>query len=215
MTDFRSIADIRRDYGVLSLNDDLVPSDPIIQFQSWFDDVLKNETNDPTAMVLCTVDSKGQPDSRVVLLKGLEAGNFIFYTNYDSVKATQIQHKPYVALNFYWPQMSRQVRIRGAIQTVSEEQSDSYFSSRPIKSQFSAIISPQSHEVANRDVLEKALNDLIQQHPNATVSRPKNWGGYQVVPDEIEFWQGRDNRLHDRIHYYRQDGQWKHHRLAP
>lgn len=111
--------------------------------------------------------------------------------------------------------MSRQIRIRGTIEKVSKEQSDSYFLSRPIKSQFSAVVSHQSHEVANRDFLEKALNDLIQQHPDGPISRPEYWGGYQVIPDEMEFWQGRDNRLHDRIHYYRQDGQWIHHRLAP
>ena len=115
MTKFRSLADIRRDYGDLKLLEESVSSDPIIQFQSWFDDVLKNETNDPTAMVLSTVDESGLPDSRVVLLKGLEAGNFVFYTNYQSSKSIQIQNNPNVALNFYWPQMARQVRIRGRV----------------------------------------------------------------------------------------------------
>lgn len=215
MTNFRSIADIRRDYGELNLDDQSIPDDPLIQFQCWFEDVLKNETNDPTAMVLSTVDGQGYPDSRVVLLKGVEEGNFIFYTNYQSAKAEQIRSKPYVALNFYWPQMARQVRIRGQVRPVSKEQSDEYFLSRPIKSQFSAIVSPQSHEVLNRQFLESALNDLIQQHGTEPIIRPEYWGGYVVIPEEIEFWQGRDNRLHDRIHYYRQDRQWRHHRLAP
>ncbi|MDR3442837.1 MAG: pyridoxamine 5'-phosphate oxidase [Legionella sp.] len=215
MTHFRSIADIRRDYGELNLNEEFLPEDPITQFHLWFEDVLKNETNDPTAMVLSTVDDKGCPDSRVVLLKGLEEGDFVFYTNYQSSKATQLQNKSYAALNFYWPQMARQVRIRGQVKQVSQEQSDSYFLSRPIKSQYSAIISPQSHEVPSRESLENALNDLIQKHAQEPVLRPEYWGGYRVIPYEIEFWQGRDNRLHDRIRYCRQKGQWEHHRLAP
>jgi pyridoxamine 5'-phosphate oxidase len=215
MTNFRSIADIRRDYGELNLDENKVPEEPITQFQLWFADVLQNETNDPTAMVLSTVDQQGYPDSRVVLLKGIEDGNFLFYTNYRSAKAMQLQNTPYAALNFYWPQMARQVRIRGLVQQVSQDQSDAYFLSRPLKSQFSAIISPQSQEIASRQTLEKALNDLLQQHDQDTVARPDYWGGYQLIPDEIEFWQGRDNRLHDRIHYYRQQGQWQHHRLAP
>ncbi len=215
MTKFRSIADIRRDYGELTLNEQIVPEDPIVQFHHWFADVLRHETNDPTAMVLSTVDDKGHPDSRVVLLKGLEDGNFIFYTNYKSAKALQIENHPYVALNFYWPQMARQVRVRGAIKKVNKELSDSYFASRPVKSQFSAIVSPQSSEVSSREALELAVNDLIQKHGQAPVLRPEHWGGYRVIPNEIEFWQGRDNRLHDRIHYFYQGDRWLLRRLAP
>ncbi|MFA6302400.1 MAG: pyridoxamine 5'-phosphate oxidase [Legionella sp.] len=215
MTTFRTLADIRRDYGELSLSERSALEDPLAQFALWFEDVLKNETNDPTAMVLSTVDDRGYPDSRVVLLKGVDSGDFVFYTNYQSAKAMQLVHQPYAALNFYWPQMARQVRIRGRVQRVSEAESDTYFASRPVKSQMSAIISPQSQEVKDRAVLEKALNDLIKQHGQEPVLRPTNWGGYRVMPEEIEFWQGRDNRLHDRIHYYRQDGKWLHRRLAP
>ena len=215
MTNFRSIADIRREYGDLNLSEKSLPEDPLVQFKLLFEDVLKNEKNDPTAMVLSTVDDRGYPDSRVVLLKGLDAGKFVFYTNYQSTKSKHIQNNPHVALNFYWPQMARQVRIRGQIKQVDAEQSDLYFSSRPIKSQFSAIVSPQSHEIEGRELLENSLNDLIQKHGQEPVVRPIYWGGYMVIPDEIEFWQGRDNRLHDRIRYYQHDGQWKHHRLAP
>jgi pyridoxamine 5'-phosphate oxidase len=215
MTNFRSIADIRRDYGELSLNEELIPPDPILQFQLWFEEVLKNETSDPTAMVLSTVDSKGLPDSRVVLLKSIDAGAFFFYTNYQSIKAIQIKNNPYAALNFYWPHMARQVRVRGSVKKTSKEQSDRYFLSRPIKSQFSAVISRQSQEIPNRMFLEKALNDLIEHYEDKTLARPDYWGGYQLIPDEIEFWQGRDNRLHDRIHYYKQEGHWNVHRLAP
>ncbi|MBL7480744.1 pyridoxamine 5'-phosphate oxidase [Legionella bononiensis] len=215
MSNFRSLADIRRDYGELSLSEESAQQDPIAQFKLWFEDVLQNEKNDPTAMVLATVDEKGCPDTRVVLLKGLEDGNFVFYTNYQSAKALQMNNNPYAALNFYWPQMARQVRVRGRVRTVSREQSDAYFSSRPVKSQFSAIVSPQSKEILNRAFLENALNELIQQHGQAPVLRPENWGGYMIIPDEIEFWQGRDNRLHDRIHYYRDGAHWMLRRLAP
>ncbi|HBD9375702.1 TPA: pyridoxamine 5'-phosphate oxidase, partial [Legionella pneumophila] len=210
MSKFRSLADIRRDYGELQLNEESAANDPISQFKLWFDDVLQNEMNDPTAMVLSTVDEKGYPDSRVVLLKGLENGNFIFYTNYQSAKAMQMQKNPYAALNFYWPQMARQVRIRGRVKKISSEQSDAYFSSRPLKSQFSAIVSPQSQEILDRISLEEALNQLIEQYGQKPVIRPENWGGYMIIPDEIEFWQGRDNRLHDRIHYYRHGNEWMH-----
>lgn len=215
MSNFRSFADIRRDYGDLSLSEESASADPIIQFKNWFEDVLQNEKNDPTAMVLSTVDEQGFPDSRVVLLKRIEDGGFVFYTNYRSTKASQIKHEPHAAINFYWPQMARQVRIRGVITKTSAEDSDHYFSSRPIKSQLSAVISPQSQEISDRASLEKALNDLILQNGQEPVVRPKHWGGYKITPEKIEFWQGRDNRLHDRICYYRQDGNWMHHRLAP
>lgn len=215
MKRFRSIADIRRDYGELSLSEVSVQSDPLLQFKLWFEEVLEQEKNDPTAMVLATVDDKGCPDTRVVLLKGLEDGNFVFYTNYQSAKALQLQYNPYAALNFYWPQMARQVRVRGPVKKVSAEESDRYFSSRPIKSQLSAVISPQSQEVPDRASLEAALNQLIEQYGQESILRPQNWGGYMVIPDEIEFWQGRDNRLHDRIQYFKSKGSWVYRRLAP
>lgn len=215
MNHFRNLTDIRRDYGELSLSEDSVLQDPIAQFKLWFEQVLKQETNDPTAMVLSTVDQLGHPDSRVVLLKGLAQGHFIFYTNYQSTKAKQLEDNPYAALNFYWPQMARQVRVRGCIKKTSEEESDAYFYTRPHKSKLSAIISPQSQEIANREILEKALNDLIEKHGQDPVLRPIHWGGYLLFPDEIEFWQGRDNRLHDRIHYQRQEELWLRCRLAP
>lgn len=215
MTHFRNFADLRRDYGELSLNEESVQADPLIQFEAWFEEVLVNETYDPTAMVLSTVDDNGFPDSRVVLLKGLEKGEFLFYTNYNSTKARQIQTNPNVALNFYWPHMARQVRIRGQINKISDSQSDSYFSSRPLKSQFSAIISNQSHEIPNRLFLETALEQAITQQQQRPVKRPDFWGGYKVSPVEFEFWQGRNNRLHDRVHYYLEQGQWLHRLLAP
>src|SRR5205085_1103956 len=130
---------------------------------------------------------------------GIEQGCFLFYTNYQSAKALQIQKNPYVALNFYWPQLSRQVRIRGSIEKLSDLQSDEYFSSRPVKSQLSAIVSPQSQTISNRAYLEEAWNQLLAQQEGTALPRPEHWGGYKVHAEEIEFWQGRDNRLHDRI----------------
>lgn len=215
MSDWKSLADIRREYGELSLNEETVQACPINQFKLWFEEVLLAEKSDPTAMVLSTVDEEGHPDSRVVLLKGLDDGAFIFYTNYQSTKSLQLGHMPYAALNFYWPQMVRQVRIRGRVNRVSEELSDSYFASRPVTSQLSAIASPQSQEIADRSHLEQALNKLIEEHGQDPIVRPKHWGGYRVIPDEIEFWQGRDNRLHDRIFYYKKQNVWAYCRLAP
>lgn len=215
MTTFKSLADIRREYGELSLSEESAHDDPIVQFKLWFEDVLEHGKTDPTAMVLSTVDEKGFPDSRIVLLKNIDEGAFVFYTNYHSAKAQQIEHQPYAALNFYWPEMARQVRIRGSVKRVADKESDDYFSSRPLYSKLSAIISPQSHAINNRAELERKLNELIQLHGQEPVLRPEFWGGYSVFPEEIEFWQGRDNRLHDRIHYYRQSGNWQHRRLAP
>jgi pyridoxamine 5'-phosphate oxidase len=212
----KKIADLRRDYGALSLDESDLPEDPLTQFTLWFEGALESEAEDPTAMVLSTVDEKGNPDSRVVLLKGIEDGSFLFYTNYHSTKGRQVQHHPQVALNFYWPTMVRQVRIRGRIQKISAEKSDAYFLSRPFKSQQSAVVSPQSQEIPNRSFLEDALKDLEQSSHAMNLSRPKHWGGYQIIPSEIEFWQGRDNRLHDRIQYYKnKQGQWLYRRLAP
>ncbi len=215
MTGWKGLSDIRRDYGDLSLNEATAKKCPIAQFESWFADVVKTEKTDPTAMVLSTVDEIGHPDSRVVLLKEIHEGCFIFYTNYQSTKALQIEKTPYAALNFYWPEMARQVRIRGSVKRTSNAQSDSYFSSRPVASQLGALSSPQSSEITSRAELEKAFNDLVAKHQLEPIIRPIHWGGYAVMPDEIEFWQGRDNRLHDRIHYYKKDDQWLHHRLAP
>lgn len=215
MTVWKTMSDIRRDYGQLSLNDEHVKPCPIEQFEIWFAEVVKTEKSDPTAMVLSTVDENGYPDSRVVLLKGLHEGSFVFYTNYKSTKATQIKKTPFVALNFYWPEMARQVRIRGVVKPTSKVQSDHYFASRPVTSQLSAIASLQSSEISSRAELERVFNDLIAKHQQQPVLRPKHWGGYSVAPNEIEFWQGRDNRLHDRIHYYKKNENWLHHRLAP
>ena len=209
-----TLADIRRDYGDLRLSEKDVRACPIEQFQTWFSEILQTEIHDPTAMVLSTVDARGYPDSRVVLLKGIDEGSFLFYTNYNSIKSQQIHANPAVALNFYWPSMARQVRVRGRVQQTSQKQSDDYFSSRPLESQWSALISPQSTTIGSRDELERALESLREKNQQPII-RPQHWGGYCVTPDEIEFWQGRDNRLHDRIQYSRTGKIWTHRRLAP
>lgn len=209
----KSPSDIRREYGAHYLNEHEIQENPLTQFNLWFNEVLATEIADPTAMVLSTVDEQGLPDSRVVLLKDIDEHGFIFYTNYHSTKSLQLESKPYAALNFYWPTMARQVRIRGPVKRVSKEQSDQYFSSRPLHSQYSSFISQQSHPIENRQVLEDQLHTLIEQQ--LPVKRPAHWGGYIVSPEEYEFWQGRDNRLHDRIHYYREQDSWVHRRLAP
>jgi pyridoxamine 5'-phosphate oxidase len=215
MKKWKNLANIRREYGQLQLQEETAQTDPFLQFTIWFEEVLDVEQSDPTAMVLSTIDEQGYPDSRVVLLKGLRDHAFVFYTNYQSAKAMQIQANPHVALNFYWPEMVRQVRIRGTIQQVSASESDAYFASRPRESQCSAVASPQSQVISGRCELEARLNTVIQTVGQSPVVRPEIWGGYAVIPDAVEFWQGRDNRLHDRLLYVQEDGVWCIKRLAP
>lgn len=209
------MASSRREYGQLSLNEEAVADSPLVQFNQWLVEATSSEVLDPTAMILSTVDSDGRPDSRVVLLKGIENNAFVFYTNYDSTKSIQIKTHPYAALNFYWPTLVRQVRIRGHVTRVSDAVSDAYFASRPKKSQCSAIASHQSQVMTDRKALEAQVDKLMQEHTDDVIKRPDHWGGFAVSVDEMEFWQGRDNRLHDRILYVKDDKSWKKSRLAP
>jgi len=205
----------RREYGQLSLNEEEVADSPLVQFDQWFAEATSSEALDPTAMILSTVDANGRPDSRVVLLKGIENNAFVFYTNYDSVKSVELETHPYAALNFYWPSLVRQVRIRGPVTRVSDAVSDAYFASRPKKSQCGAIASAQSQVITEREALEVHVEKLMQDHAGDVIKRPANWGGFAVSVDEMEFWQGRDSRLHDRILYVKDDKSWKKNRLAP
>lgn len=209
------LKDIRREYGDKILRREDLQGDPLKLFERWFSEVLKTQNPDPTAMSLATVDPKGQPDVRMVLLKGITDGKLVFYTNYASTKATQLEVNPNVAINFYWPEMARQVRIRGSVEKISPQESDAYFASRPLKAQLSALLSNQSNVIEDSADLEKKLNALIDEHGQEPVVRPKHWGGYRVIPREYEFWQGRDNRLHDRYRYVRVSGGWQIQRLAP
>ena len=216
MKQYTPIASNRREYGQLSLNEENVADSPLVQFDQWFAEATSSEALDATAMTLSTVDSKGRPDSRVVLLKGIENNAFVFYTNYDSIKSLQLKTHPYAALNFYWPMLVRQVRIRGPVQRVSDVVSDAYFASRPKKSQCSAIASAQSQVITDRQDLEAQVDKLMQEHmDDDLIKRPSNWGGFAVSVDEMEFWQGRDSRLHDRILYVKDDKSWEKSRLAP
>jgi len=209
------LKDIRREYGDRVLKREDLHGDPLKLFEKWFSDALKAANPDPTAMSLATVDAEGHPDVRMVLLKGIAQGKLVFYTNYQSMKAQQLEGNPNVALNFYWPELARQIRIRGSVEKISPTESDAYFASRPVKAQLSAILSEQSQVISDADNLENKLNALIEEHGQETVIRPRHWGGYRVIPREYEFWQGRDNRLHDRYRYLKVSGGWQIQRLAP
>lgn len=208
------LSSIRENYGNQDLLEKDVASNPIVQFELWFEEHAQIVKNTPNAMVLSTVDEHGWPDSRVVLLKGLDKGQFVFYTNYYSAKGLQLADNPHAALNFYWPEMMRQVRVRGKVAKVSEKQADEYFHSRPVPSQFSTIASPQSQEISRENLFAK-LDKVVKLYADKEIVRPKHWGGYALNPFEVEFWQGRDNRLHDRIKYYNKNDTWCFRRLAP
>ncbi len=207
---------LRREYGESVLDEHAMPASPISQFHLWFDEACQKEQDDPSAMVISTVDALGRADARVVLLKGVVEDQFVFYTNYESVKAEEISGNKYVALTFYWPAWVRQVRIRGEISRVDAAMSDAYFASRPYESQLAATISKQSRVVPDRATLEKAYQDALKKHGEySKVQRPDYWGGYQVLPYAFEFWQGRNNRLHDRVQYIRVADVWQKTRLSP
>ena len=189
-------------------------SDPLVQFEGWFKDALAAKLPLANAMTLATVTPRGAPDARVVLLKGVDGGGFVFYTNYDSRKGKQLAARPEACLVFLWTQLERQVRIEGKAEKVSARDSDKYFSSRPLGARLSARGSAQSSVVASREILEHAVNEEKSRHGD-NPPRPAHWGGYRVIPAQIEFWQGRENRLHDRLLYRRHKDSWKIERLAP
>ena len=210
-----AVAGLRKDYGQASLNEDDVLEDPIGQFTRWFEQALKAEVNEPNAMNVATVDANGRPSSRIVLVKQFDERGFTWYTNYDSRKAQELRANPYGALLFFWSELERQVRIEGRVEMTSPEESDKYFHSRPLKSRLSAIASQQSAPIANRAALEQNYEAVAAQAGDAP-PRPANWGGFRLVPERIEFWQGRRSRFHDRIVYERQeDGSWTRQRLQP
>jgi pyridoxamine 5'-phosphate oxidase len=209
------VADLRKDYGQASLDENGVADDPIAQFTRWFEEALKAEVNEPNAMSVATVDAEGRPSSRIVLVKQFDQRGFTWYTNYDSQKGKELLSKPFAALLFFWSELERQVRIEGRVERTTAEESDKYFNSRPLKSRLSAIASEQSVPIANRAALEHNYEEIARQHGEAP-PRPSNWGGFRLVPERIEFWQGRRSRFHDRIVYTRQeDGSWTRQRLQP
>ncbi len=209
------LSSLRRQYGALSLDESSLATTPIQLCERWLSEAIETEQTDPTAMVLSTIDEQGQPDARILLLKGLTEEGFIFFTHVQSAKGRQLANCERCALTFYWPVLARQMRIQGQAVLLDQTESEAYFASRPYLSQLSAIASPQSHVITNRRILEDKVTALQAQIPEGQVACPRDWGGYRVVPHAIEFWQGRDNRLHDRILYTRQGDQWQHCRLAP
>ncbi|WP_200978678.1 pyridoxamine 5'-phosphate oxidase [Echinicola sp. 20G] len=209
------IAALRTEYSLKSLDVKMLDKSPIKQFESWLDDAIKTNVNEPNAMNLATVSKNHRPSSRIVLLKGIDHG-FVFYTNYDSKKGQELNHFPFAAITFFWPELQRQVRIEGKIEKVAPSLSDQYFLSRPMGSQIGAWASPQSQIIPDRAFLEKKEAEMIEKFKLEEIQRPAHWGGFRLVPDLVEFWQGRTSRLHDRIQYQLKDeNTWTTNRLAP
>ena len=209
-----TIADLRTEYSRAKLDESSVDKDPFAQFDAWMTEALRAQLIDATAMTVSTVDARGRPAGRVCLLKGTDARGLVFFTNYESRKADDLAAHPAAALTFYWRELERQVRVEGAVEKVAAQESEAYYRTRPIGSRIGAWASPQSDTIENRAWLEKRWEKLGAQY-GENPACPPNWGGYRVLPDYLEFWQGRRSRLHDRIAYTRADGGWKVARLAP
>jgi pyridoxamine 5'-phosphate oxidase len=211
----RNIADIRQDYSQQVLNRHEVDPNPVRQFNNWFEQAIDSNITDVNAFTLSTADKNGRPSGRILLLKGVEDEKFIFYTNYESQKANEISVNPFGAITFYWKELERQVRIQGKIEKTDKATSDNYFQTRPRKSRIGAWISPQSRPIPSRIHLIRAFVAYSMKLMGGRVELPPYWGGYALEPDRIEFWQGRPNRLHDRVNYELVNGIWKISRLAP
>jgi len=209
------IADLRRNYTKGGLQEEQLPENPIPFFKQWFDEALKSEVMEPNAMSLATVTSDGRPNSRMVLLKGIEETSIEFYTNYSSDKGHELEETPFVAVTFWWPELERQVRIWGTAAKLSEKESETYFQSRPRESQLGAWASDQSSEIDSRESLKKQFEKVQEKFEGKEISKPKHWGGYEIEIDKIEFWQGRPGRYHDRIFYTKKSGSWNRKRLQP
>ncbi|MDP1569208.1 MAG: pyridoxamine 5'-phosphate oxidase [Vicinamibacterales bacterium] len=210
-----SIADLRREYSSRALDEGDVDRDPVRQFRRWFDEALAAELVDANAMTLATASATGRPSARIVLLKEVDEAGFVFFTNYESAKAADLAANPHACLLFFWVELERQVRITGTVERVSREASEEYFRSRPLESRIGAWASPQSTVLEGREILEARVRALTTQYADGDVPLPAFWGGYRVRPEELEFWQGRPSRLHDRLRYRRVDSDWRLERLSP
>lgn len=209
------LAQLRRDYSSEELSESAVDSDPFVQFSRWVDDAFATGEIDANAMSASTVDAEGRPSARIVLLKGVEEGRFVFFTNYESKKAADLAVNENIFLHFFWPGLHRQISVSGFAAKTSREESEQYFATRPRESQAGAWASHQSSVLASREELEKAFAEVQQRYDDEAIPCPPFWGGYSVLPDRFEFWQGRASRLHDRVCYTMTDGVWTITRLAP
>jgi pyridoxamine 5'-phosphate oxidase len=211
-----TIAERRKDYSLFNLREDEVDPDAIRQFERWFDKATKAGVPEPDAMTLATATPDGRPSARIVLLRGLDDRGFGFFTNYDSRKGRELDANPFAALVFFWQEIERQVRVEGRVQRLSADESDHYFQSRPASSRIGAWASPQSEVIKSRESLENRCRELEKGFEDGAIPRPSNWGGFRLVPETIEFWQGRPSRLHDRLRYTRHaQSKWLIERLAP
>ncbi len=210
------IQELRREYYGKPLDETTVDRDPLLQFEKWIEDALKAEVPDPHAMALATVTADRKPAVRMVLLRGFDQNGFVFFTNYNSRKGTELISKPAAAVTFFWHELDRQIRIEGTVERTSEAESDAYFNSRPRESRIAAWASEQSFEIQSRGDLDNRFREFEKKFSGADVPRPDNWGGFRIKAERYEFWQGRPNRLHDRILYVRTgEGSWNVRRLAP
>ncbi len=212
----KALSDMRNDYSKSTLEINTAGKNPIALFQKWFDEALKAKVPEPNALTLSTVSEDGRPSGRIVLLKGIESDKFIFYSNYQSQKGKELEKNPACSLTFFWSELERQVRIEGAALRTDHHSSEKYFQSRPRESQIGAWASPQSAIIASREILEERVKKIQAKFKQLEkLPKPQQWGGFEVEPLKIEFWQGRPNRLHDRIAFTKVDGLWKVYRLAP
>lgn len=209
------LAAMRRDYRLAALDEATAGEAPISFFQKWFDEAVAAQIDEVNAMTLATADASGQPHARIVLLKGLQEEGFVFFTNYESNKGRQLESNHRAALLFFWKELERQVRVEGRVQVLDGPGSDAYFHSRPEMSQIGAWASPQSQIIPDRDFLEKRVAEASAAFKEKEIQRPNFWGGYLLLPESIEFWQGRSSRLHDRILFVKDNEGWQRHRLAP
>ncbi|MDL5034488.1 pyridoxamine 5'-phosphate oxidase [Pelomonas sp. APW6] len=208
------LSDLRKSYELAELDESGAAGEPLLQFRQWLDEALKAEVPEPNAMTVATVGEDGRPSTRIVLIKGLDERGIVWFTNYESRKGQELAVHPFAALQFHWVELERVVRIEGRVEKVSAEESDAYFHSRPLDSRLGAWASPQSQVISSRAVLVANAAKAAAQH-GLKPERPPHWGGYRLVPERWEFWQGRRSRLHDRIRYRLEGGAWVRERLAP